>query len=169
MIVGHPAQHLVRRGAGAFVLEHEPGGPSLRADPARGGWDIEGDELAEDWFLRRDEGPGGGFSLRARGVDREVARTLALESVGHQRELRYLLMGDGRLFRIALRGPKDSRFELSGWETPGAYLTARPQAEGWRIEPNPASGGIPDIRALSLLFAAEILDSEEPLGTGEPV
>jgi hypothetical protein len=168
MIVGHPAQHLVRRGDDAFVLEHEPGGGSLRAEPAPGGWDIGGDDLSAGWFLRREESPGGGFSLRTGGADWEVSRTLALESVGQQRELRYLLMGDGRLFRIALRGPKDSRFELLGWETSGAYLTARPQAEGWRIEPNPASGGIPDIRALSLLFAAEILDSEEPLGTGEP-
>ena len=96
--------------------------------------------------------------------ERELGRTLALEGVGHPLELRYFLMGDGRLFRFALRGPVDCRFELSGQETPGAYLTARPQADGWRIEASPASGGIEDLRALSVLFAAEILDAEEPSG-----
>ena len=78
-------------------------------------------------------------------------------------------MGDGRLFRFALRGPRDCRFELSGRETPGAYLTARPQADGWQIEASPASGGIEDLRAISALFAAEILDSEEPSAMSRPL
>jgi hypothetical protein len=80
--------------------------------------------------------------------------------------LRYLLTSDGRLYRIQLCGPRDGRFELSSWETPGAYLTARPEARGWRISPDPASAGLEEIRPLLILFAAEILDSEEALVAG---
>jgi hypothetical protein len=80
---------------------------------------------------------------------------------------RDLLLSDGRVFRFVLRGPDDARFEVSGWETPGAYLTARPTKRGWRITPEPASAGIHDIRPLLILFAAEILDSEAP-GTAQP-
>jgi hypothetical protein len=100
--------------------------------------------------------------------DRELGRTLALDSVGHPEEMRYFLMGDGRLFRFALRGPLDCRFELTGRETPGAYLTARPRRDGWHIEANPASGGIEDLRALTILVAAEILEAEELTGEGRP-
>jgi hypothetical protein len=77
--------------------------------------------------------------------------------------LYYLLLGDGRLFRIAPRSPRDGGFELQGWETPGPYWIARPRKEGWTLQPTPASGGLLEIHALLILFAAEILESEKPL------
>ena len=89
--------------------------------------------------------------------------SLRLCGAGHVSDLRYLLMDDGRLFRIVFGGPRQGRYELLGWETPGAYLVALPDSDGWRIEPTPACSGIPEIRAITLLFAAEILDSEAPL------
>jgi hypothetical protein len=61
------------------------------------------------------------------------------------------------------RGPREGGFELLGWETPGAYLTAQPASDGWKLAPTAACGGLVDLRAISVLFAAEVLDAEEPL------
>ncbi len=163
-LVEHERLTVLRRGPGEFVVE-QAGARPLSVRPAPGGWVVEGVHAKHPWFLSREEEEGG-FALQTGPAEHEVSRTTALESAGHQRELRYLLMGDGRLFRIALRGPTDSRYELSGWETHGAYLTARPEGQRWRIDPNPASSGLPDIRSLAVLFAAEILDSGEPLQAG---
>ena len=165
MIAVHPPRTLVRQPSGEIFLDGETG-PPWRFVPTGAGWWVEVGEGSGRWLLRPARSRGSRFVLGAEAEERELGRTLALESVGHPLELRYFLMGDGRLFRFALRGPIDCRFELSGRETPGAYLTARPQSDGWRIEASPASGGIEDLRALSVLFAAEILDAEEPSGLG---
>lgn len=77
--------------------------------------------------------------------------------------LKFLLLDDGRLFRIVMCGPREGGFELQGWETPGAYLRAQPQSEGWRLAPTAACGGIEEIHVLSILLAAEVLDAEAPL------
>ena len=50
---------------------------------------------------------------------------------------------------------------MLGWETPGAYLVARPQSAGWTIAAMPACGGLQEIESLLVLFAAEILDAED--------
>lgn len=163
MIALHPPRTLVRNASGEIALESEAG-PQWRLVAAGEGWWVDVGDDAGRWLLRPARSRGSRFVLVTERAERELGRTLALEGVGHPPELRYFLMGDGRLFRFALRGPVDCRFELSGRETPGAYLTARPQADGWRIEASPASGGIEDLRALSVLFAAEILDAEEPSG-----
>jgi hypothetical protein len=81
---------------------------------------------------------------------------------------KFLLLDDGRLFRIVLRlrlrgSPPDGGFELLGWETPGAYLRAWPEPSGWKLVATAAGGGLTDLQAISILFAAEILNSEEPL------
>ena len=165
MIADHPTRTLVRHDSGVCILESERG-PRWRLVPAPEGWRVEGDDTPERWLLRAVRGRGSRFVLTVERDERELGRSLALEDAGHPPELRYFLMGDGTLFRFAQRGPRDCRFELSGRETPGAYLTARPQRDGWRIEASPASGGIEDLRALTVLFAAEILDSEGPLGAG---
>ena len=168
MNVLQPPGVLVRHDSGVFALEREAG-PAWRLVPTQEGWRVEGGDTPERWLLRPARGRGSRFVLYVEKDERELGRTLAFESAGHPLELRYFCMGDGRLFRFALRGPTDCRFELSGRETPGAYLTARPQADGWRIEASPASGGIEDLRAISVLFAAEILDSEEPSGMSRPL
>jgi len=68
-------------------------------------------------------------------------------------------MADGRVYRMHLRGPEDPRYELVGWETSGAYLTARPGAGSWSIVPEPASSGLDEIRPILILVAAEILNA----------
>jgi len=163
VIALHPPRTLVRNATGEIALDSEDG-PPWRLEPTTAWWWVEFGDGSGRWLLRPARSRGSRFVLDAEPDERELGRTLALECVGHPLELRYFLMGDGRLFRFALRGPIDCRFELSGRETPGAYLTARPNEDGWRIEASPASGGIEDLRALSVLFAAEILDAEESSG-----
>ena len=85
---------------------------------------------------------------------------------GREAGLKFLLLDDGRLFRIVLRlsgSPPEGGYELLGWETPGAYLRARPEPSGWKLVATAAGGGLTDLQAISILFAAEILNSEEPL------
>ncbi len=113
--------------------------------------------------MRRAATSEGGFVLSAFDGRTEVGRTMPLVGSGRETGLRFLLLDDGRLFRIVLRGSPDGGFELLGWETPGAYLSARPEPSGWKLVPTAACGGLTDLRAVSILFAAEILDSEEPL------
>jgi len=88
---------------------------------------------------------------------------MPLVGSGRETGLKFLLLDDGRLFRIVLVGLRSGGLELLGWETPGAYLRARPDSSGWKLIPTAACGGLTDLRAISILFAAEILDSEEPL------
>ncbi len=79
-----------------------------------------------------------------------------------------LLTADGRLFRIRSR-VRPPRFELCGWETPGAYLVIEPTEEGWRVRPTTASAGLAEIDTLTLLVAAEVLAAEPAAGhPGEP-
>ena len=131
-----------------------------------GGWVVESDDELDGWSLRRARTPG--FVLRGKDGNSEAARTMPPVGTGTETGLRFLLLEDGRLFRIVLRGPRDGRYELTGWETTGAYLTARPEAEGWSLEPTSACGGLEEIRVLCLMLAAEVLDAEEALRTREP-
>jgi len=80
------------------------------------------------------------------------------------------VMEDGRTYRLLLRGPADPRFELLGWEAPGAYLAARCDARGWKVDPQPASSGLREILPLLVLLAAELLESgtEGPWAGCEP-
>jgi hypothetical protein len=87
---------------------------------------------------------------------------MPLVGTGSEAGLKYLLLDDGRLFRVVLCGPRDGGFELLGWETPGAYLKARPQPRGWSLVPTFACGGLEEIGVLSILFAAEVLVAEMP-------
>ena len=79
--------------------------------------------------------------------------------------LRFLLLGDGRLFRIVRSGAREGGFALLSWETPGAYLEARSGSGGWTLVATVAGGGLVDLPTLSILFAAEVLEAEEPLGS----
>ncbi len=136
------------------------GAPAVRVVPGASGWRIEGDPGMQDWTLRRAEPRIGGFLL----VDgeRELGRTMGAGTDSGAGP-RHLLLEDGRLFRIAWRGRREGALELSGWEAPGAYLRAVPDAGGWRVNATAAGGGIPDIRVLTLLLAAEALDADGPL------
>jgi len=166
MIVDHPPRRVVRRGA-AFRIEAR-GATELEAVPEAEHWRIEGLADAPTCRLERSPRTGVGFVLRGTTADQDAPTSLRMDGLGSVSDLRYLLMDDGRLFRIVFVGPREGRYELVGWETPGAYLTALPESDGWRIEPTPACSGIPEIRTITLLFAAEILDSEAPLVPREP-
>ena len=110
----------------------------MRALAERTSFRIEG----PSWLLRRDEG---GWVLESAADARELARTMPLVGAGSTSETKYLLLEDGRLFRIALEGPREPGYVLTGWETPGAYFVARPEPNGWRLEPQPSSWGLADL------------------------
>ncbi len=154
----HAEQHLVRDSSGGFELRTD-GGPTVRARSSGNDWRIEGIEGWADATLRRAE-DSSGFVLT---LEVGVARTMPLVGADWPGSPRFMLLADGCLYRIALRGPADAGFELVGWESPGAYLVASPTDKGWKIEAMVAATGLDEIRAMSLLFAAEILEAERTL------
>jgi len=149
----HAERLLTRRPAGGFTLE-STSEKTIVVLPEKVGRRVEGPDVVQGCLLIRSVDPPG-FVLRRSEDDSEVGRTQpAVEAAS------LVLLEDARVFRIVLRGARDPRFELSGWETPGAYLVARPERDHWRISPRPACGGMSDITVLSILFAAEIVESE---------
>jgi hypothetical protein len=149
----HPEQLLTRRPAGGFTLE-STSEKTIVVLPQGADRRVEGPEAVRGCLLIRSVDPPG-FVLRRSEDDSEVGRT---QSAAEAASL--VLLEDARVFRIMLRGAREPRFELTGWETPGAYLVARPEQDHWRISPRPACGGMSDITVLSVLFAAEIVESE---------
>jgi hypothetical protein len=160
LVVDHQERSVARRPDGGFDLE-APGLPSTHVVPDSGGWRIEGDAGMTNWRLRRAR-TGRGFV--ASDGEREIARTMSTVGMEGTAAPKNLLMDDGRLFRIQCGPPREGGFELLGWETSGAYLRARPKPDGWKLVPTAACAGIVDLRALCLLFAAEVLDAEQPPG-----
>lgn len=150
---------MARHPHGGFTLE-SPGGDTVRVEPGDGGWRLAGATDMNDWTLRRAK-QGRGFVLAESG--REIGRTMAAIGIEGGTAPKHLLLEDGRLFRIVPCGPRTAGADLLGWETPGSYLCARPTERGFTIAPTPAAGGIPDLRVLSLLLAAEVCDADEPL------
>jgi hypothetical protein len=153
------------------VRRTESGGLCFRIDgkeemslrPGRGGWQVRAENDLDGWLLERGEAGTTGFILLRDDGRTEEGRTMPPPGNERCPDLRYLLTSGGSMYRIRLRGPRDGRYELQGWETPGAYLTARPGDRDWTISPEPAAAGLSEIRPLLILFAAEILDAEEPL------
>jgi len=153
-VTEHPVQRLAPRPDGGFTLSAE-NGATVHVEP--GG------------PLRRLGEGQGRFQLVAAGGDAEVGRSSMGPGADERSGARDLVMEDGRVYRMFLRGPEDPRFELAGWETTGPYLTARPARDGWSIVPEPACAGLDEIQPLLILFAAEILDTGDPgsvMGTG---
>jgi hypothetical protein len=128
------------------------------------GWRVEGPEPVHGYALETGEAPAERFVLLAADGKTEAGRSSTLQGAGAGGAGPDLVMEDGRVYRVVLRGPADARFELLGWETSGAYLTARPGPQGWAITPEPAASGLPEIRPLLILFAAEVLHAEETQG-----
>jgi len=171
MMFDHPSVRVVRAGSGSFALQPERSDAELlRVSPADGGgFRVVGEGIAGGWILERDDGPTGGFRVLAGDGSDELGRSVGMGRLGVQREMRYVLLGDGALFRVVPSEPREGGFEVSGHETWGPYLTARLEPGGWRIAPTPACGGLEDLRILTLLFAAEILAAEEPNDPGQAV
>ena len=162
MMPVHPPMWLERRSPSAFVITPDRGMP-IAVEPRGGQWSVATAGGREQWRLARIGGPEGEFRLSEAGGDRELGSGCSLRGAGQRRELRYFLLGDGRLFRLSSTGPAAAGYDLSGWEAPGAYLKARALDDGWQILPTPASGGIDDVLVLAVLMGAEILDAEDPL------
>ena len=159
---------MARLPAGGFEIR-AAGRPTVRAQPCTGGWSL-GSERAEEpaaspsvdgGLLERTVESKEGFVLRA-ADGAELGRTMPLVGAADA-GLRFLLLDDGRLFRIVRQGVRETRFELIGWETAGAYLEALPTADGWKLTATAAGGGIADLSVISVLFAAELLEAERPL------
>jgi hypothetical protein len=162
-LVDHRDQRLTAEDDGGFRLD-AAAGSGIAARPGLKGWEVSIPGLPGTWQLSRNSPETRGFLLLSEDRRTEAGRTMPVGGVGSRPDLYYLLLRDGCLFRIGSRGAREAGFELSGWETPGAYLVARPGSGDWTLVPTPACGGLPDIRALSILFAAEILESEALLG-----
>ena len=169
MIFEHPAMRVVRLPDGGFELEPDAGPGVLRVTVRGTGFRVEVPGVSTAFVMLRDDGPNGGFCVLEADGTRELGRSVGIGRFGDRREMRYVLLGDGSLFRVAPRAPREGGFEVSSSETPGAYLTARLETGGWRIEPAPACGGLEDLRILCVLFAAEILAAEEPIDPGQAV
>lgn len=165
IVVDHAPRFVKRASGGGFTIETEGRSP-VRVEPCEHGWRIEGVERLAGRLLRRESGCDGGFVLQGPDGTVEAARTMPPVGMAGVPGPRFLLLEDGQLFRMVLRGPRDGGFELSGWETPGSYVVARPAADGWNLVPQPACGGLDEIQVLLLMFAAELLDAEDPLQTG---
>ena len=164
-----PIVSFALRADGSVVLD-AGGSRPIELHARDGAWAGAVDE-ADPWRIERVPGEGGGFRLRRSGSsDEEGARTLRMPTSSDEvRTARHVLLEDGRLFRLVERGGRDPRFELLSWETPGAYLVARPAPAGWTIVPEASGGALGDVRALVVLMAMEILDSEQPGGIGRSI
>lgn len=122
---------------------------------------LEGTQ-ADGWVLSTAEDGSEGFVLRDGEDERaaEVGRTTRTARSDDGMAPVFLLLQDGRLFRIAVFDPRSARIELHGWEVPGAYLRARPEPSGWSVARTPAGGALETPTALWILFAAELLRAE---------
>lgn len=147
---------------GTWVLRPGPGSGSARLL----------DRSGLEWRLRSSpdgftlEGPPGSWALRlADGGETQVLvdasgeeRVRASALIGPDEPLPCdVLLGDGRLFRLAIRLREQPVVELRSWEVPGAYLVALPAADGWRIEPTPAGEELEGCDELALLIACCLL------------
>ena len=94
------------------------------------------------------------------GEARDAGRTSHAAGSGHVTDGVSLLLSDGRLFWVLPRGDPEPRFELVGWEVPGAYWSARRKDDGWRLAATVAGRELGIVEELLILFAAEILAME---------
>jgi hypothetical protein len=148
---------------GGFRIDPDTGAAPLVAEPAGEGWEIPRDPEGPGFRLLRDLGYPGGFVLLG-GDGAELGRVT--RETGEEGPPSVLLAPDGCLFRIRRRGADVSRFELLGWEVPGAYLTARPEEGGFEIARTEAGRELDLHPEVLILFAAEILDAVAADGRG---
>ena len=137
------ASFRVTAAAGGFELEPASNETRTRVRATDRGFELVGNPLLSGYRLERIESGRPGFVLRGADGD-EAGRTTAFQKEERTPNLFYLLMGDGRMFRIGQHGARGERFELRGWETGGAYLAATPESGGWRIETTPAGTRLPE-------------------------
>lgn len=88
----------------------------------------------------------------------ECARGWVSTPTGEAEGEATIVTDDGRLYRVVpvVGTSGEGRWELRGWETPGAYWTARRRREEWVVEPTVAGSRLPEDPALAVLFAAAL-------------
>jgi hypothetical protein len=67
-----------------------------------------------------------------------------------------IVLSDGRLFRVSVRGVRAPRIEVARWDVSGPYLVAMPRGDGWAIERTPAGEALAGCDTLELLTTAAI-------------
>lgn len=138
-------------GAGGFTVT---AGDEVLIDSHRiaGGWMVTlGDRVQCCRLVRRGDGSSR-FALVASGEADPRASSARL-TAGAPSDL---VLADGRMFSAMLRGPEDPRIELVGPSGPGAYLVARPDRGGYRIERTVAGMDLEIDAEFLALFAAEV-------------
>jgi len=141
---------------GGFRIDTGGGDAPLVADPEGEGWEVRQGPDGPRWKLTRDGSYPGGFLLRGSqgGGPARTTREAACEGPPSN-----LLAPDGRLFRVVRRGAAVTRFELTGWEVPGAYLVAHPDESGFEIARTDAGRELDLAAEILILFAAEIVEA----------
>lgn len=147
-----PAVRLARRPDGGFRLEGVAAAP-IEGVPGTAGFVLTGagprgvswNATERGWIL----------NALAAGPECELGRTAAL---GLEPVLApvSVLLADGRLFRLAMIGAADHRFELGRWDVPGAYLVARSVAGSWELERTAAGTALEAPPELWILTCIEI-------------
>jgi len=121
-----------------FLLEGADGaelagtleGEALRVVGAPGHWEVRRSEASGGYVLFGERTEGAGLE--------ELGRISPWNPSGEPSFPVSLLLGDGRLFSIGLCPEPGLAFQLTGWETPGAYWIARGSAAAWQLEMTPA-------------------------------
>ena len=72
-----------------------------------------------------------------------------------------ILLADGRLFRVAVRGLSSPRVEVARWDVPGPYVVATPGNAGWKLERTAAGEALEGCETLEMLLSAAIESLEE--------
>ena len=147
--------------SGGFRLERRRS-DTIELAVSEDGWRLTGPDALDGGSLTRDTDCGGFVLRHPDGV--EAGRTMRTDGTAIGEGSSYLIVEDGRLFRIVLRGPRDARFELLGWETSGAYIVARPGSNDWMLCHTAAGKNLKDNDSMMILFAAEILAADEGFG-----
>jgi hypothetical protein len=135
------------------------------ARPVPGGLALSSPEGSAGPSLSRVDVPGGfllqdGFDIGSR----EAGRSMRPEPRAGTPDGVTVLLADGRLFRIRSRTGVHVSFELTGWETPGAYWHATRSGSGWDVIRTPAGRDLPAASDVLVLFVAELIGLEGEQG-----
>ncbi len=146
------------RADGGFHLECPAGSP-VEADRMGDGWKLTAP--GESAGARIEGVPGGLVMMTGGGA--ELGRVSRGDDGGGDTSPT-ILLDDGRLFRVIRGTPRQGRYELTGWETRGAYFEARPDGKDWVLTRTVAGAALGKATTLLTLFCAELLAAD---GTAE--
>jgi len=153
-VSGPPGYDLEVGPSGALRLRADSGA-AVELLPEAGGYRVT---RADDAPLSLVPTTGESVGYRLLDGSRELGRTTLLDPEAGPTAPAYMLLDDGRLFRVVLREPADPRYELWSWEAPASYLAARPRPGGhWRLVPTEAGEELEGWDRILPLLVATIL------------